>query len=53
MKNMRGGPERGGKAPRDWAEAGVLISGDGVKRMVFDRIGEPRRSRLRRHDHHG
>jgi len=31
----------------------VLILEDGVKRMILDRIGEPRRSRLRRHDHHG
>jgi len=40
MNNMRGGPERGGKALIEGVKGMVLVSGDGVKRMVLDRIGD-------------
>jgi hypothetical protein len=53
MKNMRGGLGCSGKAPGDGAEDGVPISGDGVKRMVFDRIGETMTPRFRRHHDNG
>lgn len=45
VKNMKGMLRLGEKAPED----GFLISEDGVKRMVFDRIEEIMTAKLRRH----
>ncbi len=54
MRNMKSRMGRGGKA-RDLPdeEDNVIISEEGMKRVLFERIGEKMTERLRRHDQKG
>ena len=54
MKNMKSRMGRGDKArelPPE--EDNVIISEEGMKRVLFERIGEKMTERLRRHDQEG
>jgi hypothetical protein len=54
MKNMKSRMGRGGNAcdlPEE--EDNVIISEEGMKRVLFERIGEKMTERLRRHDQEG
>lgn len=51
MRNMRSRVGRTDSAPGDdGVEDKVLISEQGMKRMLFDRIGKKMTERLRKHD---
>lgn len=50
MRNMRGRTIESIPAPEADLEDKVMLSDEGVKRMLFDRIGEKITERLRRHD---
>jgi hypothetical protein len=51
MRNMKSRAGLSGQTPGgDGAEDRVLISEEGMKRMVFERIGYSMTEKLRRHD---
>ncbi len=49
MRNMKSKTIHGNVTPEPAAEDRVLVSDEGVKRMLFDRIGEKMTERLRKH----
>ena len=54
MKNMKdrmGHGDKGGDEPPE--EDDVIISEEGMRRVLFERIGEKMTERLRRHDQEG
>jgi hypothetical protein len=51
MKSRMGRGEEAGEGPAE--EDNVIISEDGMKRVLFERIGEKMTERLRRHDQEG
>jgi hypothetical protein len=51
MKSRMGRGEDAGDGPQE--EDNVIISEDGMKRVLFERIGEKMTERLRRHDQEG
>ncbi len=54
MRNMKSRIGRGGDAGEGpLEEDNVIISEDGMKRVLFERIGEKMTERLRRHDQEG
>ena len=50
MKNMKSKTVSLDKISSPSVEDNVLLSDEGVKKMLFDRIGEKMTERLRRHD---
>ena len=50
MKNMKSKTVSLDKLSSPAVEDNVLLSDEGVKKMLFDRIGEKMTERLRRHD---
>lgn len=50
MKNMKSKAVLADKTAGSTAEDTVLVSNDGVKKMLFERIGEKMSERLRKHD---
>ena len=48
MKNRMGHSDNAGELPPE--EENVIISEEGMKRVLFERIGEKMTERLRRHD---
>ena len=50
MKNMKSRTVSLDKISSPTVEDNVLLSDEGVKKMLFDRIGEKMTERLRRHD---
>ncbi len=50
MKNMKSKTVSLDKISSPTVEDNVLLSDEGVKKMLFDRIGEKMTERLRRHD---
>ncbi len=52
MKNIKIRMSHGANAEEDSSqEDNVIISEEGMKRVLFERIGEKMTERLRRHDH--
>jgi hypothetical protein len=50
MKNMKSRTVYADKGPESIVEDRVLMSDEGVKKMLFERIGEKMTERLRKHD---
>jgi hypothetical protein len=54
MKNMKSRMRRAEKCcDGQYEEDNVMISEEGMKRVLFERIGEKMTERLRRHDQEG
>jgi hypothetical protein len=50
VRNMKSKMVQADKTPESIVEDRVLVSNDGVRRMLFERIGERMTERLRKHD---
>jgi hypothetical protein len=50
MRNMKGRTTELSAVPEPVSEDKVTISDEGVRKMLFDRIGEKITERLRKHD---
>lgn len=49
MRNMKGRMTQADRTPESAVEDRILISDEGVKKMLFERIGEKMTERLRKH----